>query len=213
MNDHFKPALAELIGTFLLVFIGAGSGATNAGLVGVALAHGIALMVIIYAFGSISGAHVNPAVTIGLALTGKVKWDRAVVYLIAQFIGAALAGYSLRFILGTAGNLGATQLAANVSPIAGVAVEAILTFFLVTAVFASGVANKNGNMAGVAIGWVLTMDILMGGTLTGASMNPARTFGPAITLFDFNNFWVYLVGPILGGALAAVIYDRAFMKS
>ncbi|MBI4631475.1 MAG: aquaporin [Chloroflexi bacterium] len=179
MNDHFKPALAELIGTFLLVFIGAGSGATNAGLVGVALAHGIALMVIIYAFGSISGAHVNPAVTIGLALTGKV----------------------------------ATQLAANVSPIAGVAVEAILTFFLVTAVFASGVANKNGNMAGVAIGLVLTMDILMGGTLTGASMNPARTFGPAITLFDFNNFWVYLVGPILGGAVAAVIYDRAFMKS
>ncbi len=213
MNDHFKPALAELIGTFILVFIGAGSGATNAGIVGVALAHGIALMVIIYAFGSISGAHVNPAVTIGLALTGKVKWDRAVVYLIAQLIGAALAGYSLRFILGTTGNLGATQLAANVSPIAGVAVEAILTFFLVTAVFASGVANKNGNMAGVAIGLVLTMDILMGGSLTGASMNPARTFGPAIALMDFNNFWVYLVGPILGGALAAVIYDRAFMKN
>src|SRR3990172_4352365 len=110
MKEYFKPALAELIGTFILVFIGAGAGATNAGIVGVALAHGIALMVIIYAFGSISGAHVNPAVTISLALTGKVNWVRAVMYLIAQLIGAARAGYVLRFVLSPTSNLGATQL-------------------------------------------------------------------------------------------------------
>ncbi len=215
MNEHLKPGLAELVGTFTLVFIGAGAGAlagTNGGgIVAVALAHGLALMVAIYALGAVSGAHVNPAVTISLALTGKVKWDRAAVYVVAQLIGGALAGFLLRALIGTTGSLGATRLAAAVPALNGAVLEAVLTFFLVMAVYASGVAGRNGNLAGVAIGLVLTMDILMGGSLTGASMNPARTFGPALALGDFSNIWVYVVGPVVGGAAAAFLYDRVFM--
>lgn len=220
MDKHFKPALAELIGTFMLTFIGAGAGAlagTNGGgIVAVAIAHGVALMVIIYALGSISGAHVNPAVTISLAATGKVGWDQAAFYIVAQFLGAAVAAYLLAYVVGPSadvGGLGATvgSLTATDS-VKTIVVEAVLTFFLVTAVYASGVAGKNGNMAGVAIGFVLLMDILMGGALTGASMNPARTFGPALATGHLDYLWMYIVGPVAGGLVAAFLYNTLFMK-
>ena len=220
MDKHFKPALAELIGTFMLTFIGAGAGAlagTNGGgIVAVAIAHGVALMVIIYALGSISGAHVNPAVTISLAATGKVGWDQAAFYIVAQFLGAAVAAYLLAYVVGPSadvGGLGATvgSLTATDS-VKTIVVEAVLTFFLVTAVYASGVVGKNGNMAGVAIGFVLLMDILMGGALTGASMNPARTFGPALATGHLDYLWMYIVGPVAGGLVAAFLYNNLFMK-
>ncbi len=220
MDKLLKPALAELVGTFLLTFIGAGAGALAAknggGIVAVALAHGIALMVIVYAFGSISGAHVNPAVTSSLAFTGKIGWDTAIAYWVAQFLGAAVAAYLLAYVVGPSGDVGG--LGATVGSLTStdavktIVLEAVLTFFLVTAVFASGVANKNGNMAGVAIGLVLTMDILMGGALTGASMNPARTFGPALATGHLEYLWLYIVGPVVGGAPAAFLYDRVFLK-
>ncbi|MBM4422976.1 MAG: hypothetical protein FJ030_06230 [Chloroflexi bacterium] len=220
MDKLLKPALAELIGTFLLTFIGAGAGAlagvNGGGIVAVALAHGVALMVIIYAFGSISGAHVNPAVTTSLALTGKIDWARAAAYIVAQLLGAVIAAFLLAYVVGASGDvggLGATVGGLTTSdPVKTMVVEAVLTFFLVTAVFASGVANKNGNMAGVAIGFVLLMDILMGGALTGASMNPARTFGPALATGHLEYWWMYIVGPVVGGAVAAFLYDRAFLK-
>jgi MIP family channel proteins len=220
MDKHFKPVLAELVGTFLLTFIGAGAGAlagsNGGGIVAVAVAHGVALMVIIYALGSISGAHVNPAVTIGLAATGKVAWDRAVFYLVAQFLGAAVAAFLLAYVIGPSadvGGLGATVGAlTNTDSVKTIVVEAVLTFFLVTAVYASGVLGKNGDMAGVAIGFVLTMDILVGGSLTGASMNPARTFGPALATGHFNYLWLYIVGPVVGGLAAAFLYNNVFSK-
>ena len=220
MNGHLKPALAELFGTFTLVFIGAGAGAlagaNGGGIVGVALAHGIALMVIVYIIGSISGAHVNPAVTISLALTNKIKWDRAAFYIVAQLVGAAAAAYLLAYLVGPSsdiGGLGATVGSLTASdPLKTIALEAVLTFFLVAAVFASGVANRNGNMAGVAIGFVLAMDILVGGSLSGGSMNPARTFGPALATGHLEYWWLYIVGPVVGGALAAFLYDRVFLK-
>ena len=212
-----RAALAELIGTFTLVFIGAGAGAlagsTGIGILGVALAHGIALMVIVYAWGSISGAHVNPAVTFGLALTGRLPWMKALWYWAAQFIGAALAAYLLRFLIGSVGSLGMTVPAGSVSAVQAIVVEAVLTFFLVTAVYGSAVAGRNGNAAGLAIGFVLAMDILMGGSLTGASMNPARSFGPALALAEFGDFWIYLVGPAVGAAVAALVYERLFVKA
>jgi MIP family channel proteins len=180
--------------------------------VGVALAHALALVVIIYAWGSISGAHVNPAVTFGLALTGKLPWLRAVRYWLAQFLGAALAGYALLFLIGPVGNLGMTLPSPGVSPLQAIAIEAILTFFLVIAVFGSAVAGRNGNAAALAIGLVLGMDILMGGPLTGASMNPARSFGPALAMGDFTDLYIYFVGPVLGGSLAALLYDRGFLR-
>ena len=227
MESDFKASLAEFIGTFTLVFIGAGAGALaivgNGGILGVALAHGTALMVIIYAFGSISGAHVNPAVTLGVALAGRMTWARAVFYWAAQFLGAALAAYVLLWILEPGQLSGGETVGAYTTPAAVdkdahaiarvLAVEAILTFFLVVAVFASGVQGRNGNLAGVAIGAVLTMDILAGGPLTGASMNPARTFGPALAVGNFSYLWMYLVGPMLGGAVGALMYDRLFLPA
>ncbi len=217
MNDNSKALLAELVGTFTLVFIGAGTGAlassNGGGIVAVALAHGLALMVIVYAWGHYSGAHVNPAVTFGLALTGKIAWPRAVRYWLAQFLGAWIAGILLRWLVGAESGLGATTGSLTfANPIGALAVEAILTFFLVSAVFGSAVAGRNGNLAGVAIGLVLTMDILMGGSLTGASMNPARTFGPALATFDFSYLWMYVVGPLVGGGVAALVYDRMFLR-
>lgn len=214
---RMREELAELVGTFTLVFIGAGAGAlaaaTGGGIVGVALAHGIALTVIVYSWGSISGAHVNPAVTFSLALVGRLEWAKAIRYWIAQLVGAAIAGYLLLFLLGTTGSLGMTLPAASVSPLQAIVIEAVLTFFLVTAVFGSAVAERNGNAAGLAIGLVLAMDILMGGSLTGGSMNPARSFGPALALLRFESLWIYLVGPFLGGGVAALLYDRVFLKS
>jgi MIP family channel proteins len=191
MNQHLKPALAELIGTFTLVFIGAGAlGDKIGGILGVALAHGIALMVIVYAWGAISGAHVNPAVTFGLAVAGKIDWVKAVWYWIAQFVGATIAAYLLLYLVGKDSGLGATTGSlTKTDAVKTLVVEAVLTFFLVTAVFGTAVSGRNGNAAGIAIGLVLTMDILMGGALTGASMNPARTFGPAL------------------------VYDRVFLKN
>ena len=215
MNSHLRPALAELIGTFTLVFIGAGAGAlagvSGGGIIAVALAHGVALMVIVYAWGAISGAHVNPAVTFGLALTGKMNWVKAAWYWAAQFVGAAIAAYLLAYLVGAGSGLGATKGSLTATdPVKTIVVEAVLTFFLVTAVFGTAVSGRNGNAAGLAIGFVLLMDILMGGSLTGASMNPARTFGPALATGDFSYLWMYFVGPLAGAGAAALLYDRVF---
>ncbi len=224
IEAEWKPTLAELIGTFTLVFIGAGAAALvgpnvqggGGGLVAVALAHGLALMVIVYAWGIVSGAHVNPAVTFGLAITGKITWLRAVLYWVAQLLGAALASLLLVYLLGGVNGadpaMGATiGTLTRADPLRAVIVEAVLTFFLVAAVFGTGVSGRNGNAVGAAIGLVLTMDILMGGPLTGASMNPARTFGPALVTGDFSYFWIYVVGPLLGGGLAALLYNVVFL--
>ncbi len=217
-----KAVLAELIGTFTLVFIGAGAGALAAtsggGIVAVALAHGLALMVIVYAWGSISGAHVNPAVTFGIAVTGRMEWPKAIAYWVAQFLGAAIAAYLLKWLLETVlpgSDLGSTigTLTKDHESAKVIVLEGVLTFFLVIAVFASGVHGRNGNMAGIAIGLVLTMDILIGGALTGASMNPARTFGPALATGDMSYLWMYIVGPLAGGAIAGLLYDKFFLPT
>ena len=216
MGDSGKSFIAEFFGTFTLVFIGAGAGAlagvSGIGQAGVALAHGIALMVIAYAWGGISGAHVNPAITASLALTGKISWGKAASYWVAQFAAAGAAAFLLKYLIGTDGNLGSTSGSlTEVDPVKTVVVEAVLTFFLGIAVFASGVGGKNGNAAGAAIGLVLAMDILMGGSLTGASMNPARSFGPAIAMGDFTNLWMYFVGPTIGACIAGLLYNALFL--
>ena len=216
-------AVAEFIGTFTLVFIGAGAGAlVEPGLVGVAFAHGLALMVIVYAWGSISGAHVNPAVTLGVTVTGRMPVPKAITYWIAQGLGAIVAAYLLQWLLGPDSSLGSTigrltpgfeGSVDGASAAKVIVLEGVLTFFLVIAVFASGIHGRNGNVAGLAIGLVLTMDILAGGPLTGASMNPARTLGPAVATGDLSYVWMYFVGPLAGGALAALLYDNFFLPS
>ena len=207
-----KALVAEFIGTFALVFIGAGAVALGVGgLVGAALAHGLTLLVFAYAYGHISGAHVNPAVTLGLWVAREIKTASAAAYILVQLLGGILAGYTLSFVLGgPGGGLGATVLASGVSPLQGLVLEAILTFFLVNTVLNAGVSGKAGDLAGLAIGLTLALSILMGGPLTGASLNPARTLGPAVATSNYADIWLYFVGPALGGVLAALLYTSLF---
>ena len=217
-NRLFQPALAELIGTFALTFIGGAAIANGkADLTGVAFAHGLTLMIMIYAFGAISGAHVNPAVTLGLALGKQLKWMEAAVYWIAQFIGAIVAGFALLVIFTDAsaktGFLGTPALAANVNLPIGILIEAILTFFLVLTIYLTAVdARATKGFHGVAIGLVLTMDILAGGPLTGAAMNPARYFGTALASGYLKDIVVYFVGPAVGAILAWLVYEYGLKK-
>ena len=202
-----RALIAEFIGTFALIFIGAGAGAIGAGgLVGVAFAHGLVVLGFAYAYGHISGTHVNPAVTVGLWAGKQIDTAGALSYIVAQLAGGATAAFALRAILGPESGLGATVLADGVSPIQGLVLEAILTFFLVNAVFNTAVSGKAGNMAPVAIGLTLTFCILMGGPVTGASLNPARTLGPALATGDFADIWLYIAGPIIGAVAAALLY-------
>lgn len=222
MENKLSTALvAELIGTFALVFIGAGAGALGfGGLVGVALAHGLVVLAFAYAYGHISGTHVNPAITVGLLAAGKVSVSRALSYIFFQCLGGIAGALALAWVLGGTGTgLGATKLAQgldvggqtiNVSPGAGLFVELVLTFFLANTVMNAAVSGRAGNLAGVAIGLTLTFCILMGGPLTGASLNPARTLGPALVTGDFIHFWVYLLGPVLGAVSAGLLYKHVY---
>jgi MIP family channel proteins len=211
---NYKVFIAELIGTFALVFVGAATGLYQEGLLAVALAHGLTLAVFAYAFGHISGTHVNPAVTFGLALNGTVKWSDAVVYWVAQFAGALLAAFFLRMIVGLV-NANAfkgaqtTGILTDKFPYYALAVELVLTFFLVNTVLQTAVAGKGGPLAGLAIGTSLAISILAGGPLTGASLNPARTFGPAVAAGAAANgmmYLIYFIGPLLGAALAVGVF-------
>lgn len=216
--------VAELIGTFALVFVGAGAGALGiGGLVGVAIAHGMVVVGFAYAYGRISGTHINPAVTFGVWLAGLMDTRRAAAYWGAQLAGGLLGALALSAVLGGDGTgLGATVLAEglsaggvtiDVSPLQGVAIEAILTFFLVNAVLNAGLHGKVTEVAGLAIGWTLVFCILVGGPLTGASLNPARTLGPAVVAGIWDDHWVYWVGPLVGAALAGWLYKGWLKKA
>jgi MIP family channel proteins len=206
-----KVFLAEFIGTFALVFIGAGAGVAGAGLVGVALAHGLTVAAFAYTFGYISGTHINPAVTFGLAAYGTIKWGQAVFYWLAQFAGAILAAFLLQTITGDISAGATVGSLTTTAPIFAALVEAILTFFLVNAVLHNAVGGKSGQFAGLAIGLTLVVSILVGGPLTGASLNPARTFGPAIfaapSYANPLTYVIYLLAPLIGATLAALTYS------
>ena len=219
-----KVFLAEFIGTFALVFVGAAAGVygQSLGLLGIALAHGLTLAVFAYAYGHISGTHINPAVTLGLAANGNIKWGDAPVYWVAQFSGAGVAALVLRLFLtplspeafASAATTGA--LVAEF-PYYAVGVEALLTFFLVNTVLHTAVDGKAGPFAGWAIGTTLAIAILAGGPLTGASLNPARSFGPALfnsvldaARLDVQNptfYLIYFMGPFIGSIVAVLLYQ------
>ncbi|MFB3094516.1 MAG: MIP family channel protein [Candidatus Acidiferrales bacterium] len=219
-----QKAIAEFVGTLALIFIGAGSICANqflgggVGLVGIALAHGLTIAVMVSAIGHISGGHINPAVTIGVWAAGKIPTREALVYWAAQLAGG-LAGAALLVLAfdpatRAAVNLGTPSLASGVTLFQGIVVEVLLTFFLVFTVFATAIDDRGAfkMVGGFAIGMVVTFDILAGGALTGASMNPARSFGPAVVA----NFWtahlVYWVGPLAGGLLAGLFYNVVFLR-
>jgi aquaporin TIP len=221
LPDALRRSAAEFIGVFALVFAGVGAivaagPIAEPGVVGIALAQGLAIAVMVSAVGHISGGHFNPAVTLGFLVTGRLHPILAVVYWVAQFAGAVAAAALLRWIFNdaTEGRLGSPILNPSIEPEAGLIIEAILTFFLVWVFFATA-ADPRGtfkSIAGLAIGFTVTMDVLMGAPLTGAAMNPARAFGPELLSNTWDDFWIWYVGPLAGGVIAAVVYEVLYLR-
>jgi MIP family channel proteins len=220
MRDPVRHFSAEFVGTFALVFGGGGAivamrDAGGAALPAIALAHGLILAIMVSATMRISG-HLNPAVTIGFLAVRRIEPMMAAVYLSAQIMGAVAAAYALKLLIPPdqfAAVHGTVQeIAAGVSSVQAVALEAIATFFLVFAVFGTAVDPKAPNVGGFAIGLTIAVDILAIGPLTGASMNPARSFGPAVASHNFYGQFVYWVGPIVGGIAAAMLYDGVLLR-
>jgi MIP family channel proteins len=215
--NNLKAPLAEFVGTYTLICIGVGAICLDSvthggvGLVGIALAHGLAIATMISATGHISGGHLNPAVTIGALAGGKISFKDSIYYIVAQLLGAVLAALSLKGFFSSelldSVRYGTPALGSDTSITAGVFIEAILTFFLVFVVYGTAIDHRGPKVGGLFIGLVITMDILVAAPLTGASMNPARTFGPAVLSGFWENHLVYWVGPPLGGLVAAVVYQ------
>jgi len=230
MHNLPQKLFAEFSGTFTFVFIGAGSlcadaylvstGQSGLGWLGVGAAAGLAFAVMVAALGHVSGAHFNPAISIGFWVTRRLGTLHTIAYVLAQLAGSAAAAYAIKLVLPdstwTAKALGSItpDLGGDFTRAHGIALEALMTFFLVFVVFAtavdpSGAFNKIG---GFAIGLTITMDILFGGPFTGAATNPARAFGPALATSHWQNHGVYWAGPLIGGVVAAFLYDRVFLR-
>ena len=215
--DYSRRGVAEFIGTFALVFIGCTAGLYN-DLVATALAFGLVIAVFVSAFAGISGGHFNPAVTLGFLVTRRMPAVQAVFYWIVQFGAAALAALLLKWIfpgsVETSSHLGAPTVNSAITSGKAVTIEAITTFFLVLIVFATAVDAKGAfeKIAGLAIGFTIVLGILMSGPLTGGALNPARAFGPELVSDYWKNAWVYYVGPLAGGALAAILYELLYLS-
>jgi MIP family channel proteins len=222
-EDTLRRAVAEAIGAFTLTFVGAGAavaarGVSDPTLIGVAIANGLAIGVMVCAFGHISGGHFNPAVTLGFLVARRIKPWLAAVYWVAQLAGAALAALLVKSllpgILTRAVKLGVPALGHGVNASSGFVIEAILTFFLVVVVFGAAVDKRNAHnaVAGLAIGLTICIDVLFGGPFTGAAMNPSRAFGPQLVGGYWANGWVWYVGPLLGGAVAGLLWAFLFIR-
>jgi MIP family channel proteins len=221
-NSLAPKLLAEFIGTFALIFIGAGAAAVVGdgvglpGLIAIAFAHGLTVMAFAFAYGPVSGGHFNPSVTIGVLAAGAMRTGEAIGYIVVQLLGGVVGALLLRTVLGGAETglgmpalahdlaLGATSL--TITPAAGFMIEAVLAFFLVTVVLSTAVAGRAGNLAPLAIGMTLTLNIIMGGALTGAAFNPARALGPMVATGNFSDAWLYLTAPIVGAIVAALLH-------
>ena len=221
MRDSWRHFVAEFIGTFALVFVGgaaimiAKDTGSSAGLLGIALAHGLILAVMVSALMRISG-HFNPAVTIGFLATRRIEPMMAGVYIVAQLLGAIIAAYALKFTfpftLFEATRGGGQSLALQVSGMQGFTLEFIATFFLALVIFGTAVDPKAPKIGGLAIGLTVAADILAIGPLTGASMNPARSFGPAVASGNFEAQLIYWLAPIAGAVVASLIYEHLFLR-
>jgi MIP family channel proteins len=209
-----KAAVAEFVGTVALIFFGAGAIVAGGDLVAVALAHGLAIAIMVSIMAHISGGVFNPAIQIALLVTGKMPGVRSAIYIVAQCLGAIAAAFVLKYVALEFGQGGIPAVAPDYPLGKAVIVEAILTFFLVWAVFGTAVDSRGpfAKTAGLTIGLVITIDIFMGAAITGAAMNPARWLGPAVATGEYANWWVWLVGPIAGGIIAGVGYWTLFLR-
>lgn len=217
-RDYLRRGVAEFIGTFALIFVAAGAAAFGRIEVDYALANGLVIAVMVSAFGFISGGHFNPAVTLGFLVTRRIAPALAVWYWLVQLAGATSAALLLKWILPksiqTAGNLGVPSLQNGIASGPAVVVEAILTFFLVVVIFATAVDERGTfkQIAGLAIGFAIAFDVMMGAPFTGAAMNPARAFGPQLVGNHWSHFWVWYVGPLAGAVIAASIYEMLYLR-
>jgi MIP family channel proteins len=223
--EQIRKQTAELVGTFFLCFIGAGAILADSlpnvslGLLGIALAHGLALSIAVSATMNVSGGHINPAVTVTMWVVKNISGKDAIGYIIAQLLGGLIAGFSLLMIYRAmdadaaiqATHLGTPALGANVSPMLGVFIEAIVTFLLLFAIFGTAVDPRAPKIGGFGIGLTIAFDIMMAGPLTGAAMNPARAFATAVPARFFEAHWVYWIGPIIGGVLAGLVYSTVIL--
>ena len=221
MRDSWRHFLAEFIGTFALVFVGSGAimatriTQSSSALVEVALAHGLVLAVFVSALMRISG-HFNPAVTLGMLAARRIEVMMAALYVVAQVLGAVIAGYALKasfpeaVFVATRG--GGQTIALDITGGQAFLLEAIATFFLVFVIFGTAVDLRGPKIGGLAVGFTVAADILAIGPLTGASMNPARSFGPAVASGVYEAQLLYWIAPILGGVTAALLYEYLFMR-
>lgn len=223
MDDALDPRalVVEAIGAFTLIFAGTGAvmiaaGKTNIGLIEIAFAHGLAIALMVSALGAISGGHFNPAVTVAMWVTRRIGTISAAGYVVAQLAGAVLASLALRALfpegLREEAQMGAVTLGPGIDFARGVGIEAILTFFLVIVIFGTAVDARAPKLGGIAIGLTITMDILVGGPLTGAAMNPARAFGPAVVAGVWDDHVVYWIGPIIGAVAAGLLYHYVLIE-
>ena len=217
-RDYLRRCAAEFVGTFALIFVGAGSIAFARTLTDIALAHGLVIAVMVSAVGFISGGHFNPAVTLGFVVTRRIAPALAGAYWVTQFAAATIAALLLKWVLPNSiesqSKLGVPGLGGGIGSGGAVVVEAVLTFFLVWVVFATAVDPRGTfqQIAGLAIGFTISLDILMGGVLTGAAMNPARAFGPQLVGNHWSHFWIWYVGPLAGGVIAASLYELLYLR-
>ena len=223
--EAWRGAIAEFIATLLFIFLGAGTvgvtggllkeGLTSARLVAIALAHGLAIALLVSATAKVSGGFINPAVTFGAMITGKISAAKGMIFVVAQLVGAVIGAWLLTLVIPAAaqGNLGAHGLGAGITPAGGLVAEIVLTFALVFVVFATAVDPKGlGHLAPLAIGFTILVDHLAGVPMTGAGMNPARSFGPALVAGAWENHWIYWIGPLIGGGVAALVYEFVFLR-
>jgi aquaporin TIP len=223
VEDPLRRGVAEFVGAFTLTFIGAGAIVTanaihDPSLIGVAIAHGVAIAVMVSSLGHISGGHFNPAITLGFLITRRIAPALGLVYWLFQLAGAALAALLVRELLPGAAtapsHIGVPAIGHGVDSGAAFGLEAIMTFFLVWVVFATAVDPRGTfkSIAGLAIGLTITIDILFGGPFTGAAMNPARAFGPQLVGNHWTDGWVWYAGPALGGMVAAALYELLYLR-
>ena len=214
--DPLRRGVAELIGTFTLIFVGMGSIVfASSGILGVALAHGLAIAIMASAVGHISGGHFNPAVTFGFLVTRRIAPSLAAVYWASQLAGAVLGALALRATFPGEANLDSGVPVLNgIGGGSGLVLEAIMTFLLVWVIFATAVDPGGAfkSISGLAIGLTITIGVLAAGPLTGAALNPARALGPELVQNVWDDFWVYIIGPGIGAAVAALLYDRLYLR-
>ena len=215
LRDRLERATAEFVGTFTLIFVGGGAGIVSGrDIVAVALANGLAIAIMVSNVGHISGAHFSAAIRLAFVVTRRIEAALAGLYWAAQLAGAVVAALILRFLFTADEGVAAVPSAGAFGAGKGVVVELVLTFFLVWAVWATAVDPGGAfkSIAGLAIGLTITMDVFMGGPLTGAAMNPARAFGPEVVMNFWGEAWIYWVGPIAGALIAALAYEFLYLR-